>query len=204
VPYYTMPYIHGESLRARMATPLLVADALNVVRDIAAALAYAHAAGIVHRDIKPENVLLSGRVAMVADFGIAKAIVAAAGDTIGDASPASTLTLAGTSLGTPAYMAPEQVAGDTVGATADVYAWGLVAYEMFAGMHPFAGKTGAQQLMIAQIMEAPASIHDAVPDLPGHVADLVMRCLEKDPAARPQAGEELCGALAVTTTARRK
>lgn len=198
VPYYTMPYIRGESLRDRLATPLSLAEAVDIARDIAAALAYAHAAGIVHRDIKPENVLLSGRVAMVADFGIAKAIVDAAGADDGAGSPSSTLTVAGTSLGTPAYMAPEQVAGESVGAPADVYAWGLVAYEALAGKHAFAAKTTAQQLMVAQIMEAPAPVHAVAPNVPANVADLVMRCLEKDPARRPRAGEDIYRVLAVT------
>lgn len=191
VPYYIMPFIRGASLRAGMTTRLEQAAALAILRDVAAALEYAHAAGIVHRDIKPENVLLSGSLAMVADFGIAKAIVASAADR----PAAQTLTIAGTALGTPAYMAPEQVAGDDAGTPADVYAWGMLAYELLTGQHPFAGKSGSQQLMVAQMLERPPAIADRAPDLPLDVANLVMRCLEKDPGNRPAGGRELHDAL---------
>ena len=143
LPYYTMPFVRGESLRARMASgaPLSVADAIHILRDVARALAYAHGEGIVHRDIKPENVLLSGGAAVVTDFGIAKAIdISRTQD--GDSSGGGhvTLTRAGSSLGTPAYMSPEQAAGDpSVDHRADIYAWGLIAWELLAGRHPFAG-----------------------------------------------------------------
>lgn len=193
VPYYVMPFIRGASLRARMAAPLEQAAALKILRDVAAALEYAHAAGIVHRDIKPENVLLSDGGAMVADFGIAKALVASSTDR----PAAETLTIAGTSLGTPAYMAPEQVAGDVAGPAADVYAWGMVAYELLAGRHPFTDKKGSQQLMVAQMVEAPPPIGegDRAPGLPLDIASLVMQCLEKDPDRRPPGGRELHAAL---------
>lgn len=191
VPYYIMPFIAGASLRERMTTQIGQAAAVAILRDVAAALAHAHAAGIVHRDIKPENVLLSDSVAMVADFGIAKAIVAS-----GTGRPAGeTLTLAGTSLGTPAYMAPEQVAGEAAGPPADVYAWGMLAYELLTGRHPFAGKSGSQQLMVAQMVEEPPAIADCAPDLPSDLAALVMRCLAKDPEDRPEGGREVHDAL---------
>lgn len=191
VPYYIMPFVRGASLRERMVTRLEQAAALAILRDVAAALEYAHTAGIVHRDIKPENVLLSESSAMVADFGIAKAIVASAGDR----SAAETLTMAGTSMGTPAYMAPEQVAGEAAGTPADVYAWGMVAYELLTGQHPFIGRSGAQQLMVAQMLDEPPAIAERAPDLPLDIADLVMRCLEKDPGDRPAGGRELHDAL---------
>ena len=108
LPYYTMPYVEGESLRARLAHgPVAIGQAMEILRDVARALAYAHAHGVVHRDIKPDNILLSGHTAVVADFGIAKAIVAAQ-----EQSSGATLTQLGTAVGTPAYMAPEQAAGD--------------------------------------------------------------------------------------------
>jgi serine/threonine-protein kinase len=116
LPYYTMPYVDGESLRVRLLKgPVPLAEAVGVLRDVALALEYAHAHGLVHRDIKPDNVLLSGRTAVVTDFGIAKAVAASKtqapdGPAAGPAS--RTLTQLGTSLGTPAYMAPEQAAGD--------------------------------------------------------------------------------------------
>jgi eukaryotic-like serine/threonine-protein kinase len=160
VPYYTMPYVKGESLRAQMArgVALSMHDRLNVLRDMARALAYAHGEGVIHRDIKPDNILLSAGTAVVTDFGIAKAISAARTH---DGPPASTndgtLTQAGSSIGTPAYMAPEQAVGDAVDHRADLYAWGVVAYELLSGAHPFAGKTGASQLIAAHLTETPAS-----------------------------------------------
>ncbi|MGI8765107.1 MAG: serine/threonine-protein kinase [Gemmatimonadaceae bacterium] len=139
LPYYTMPFVDGESLRARLTAVgpqrLPVVDAVTILRDVAAALEYAHGRGVVHRDIKPENVLLAGRMAVVTDFGIAKAVSAA---TTVAGRPGGTLTQAGVSLGTPGYMAPEQVAGDEVDQRADIYAWGVMAYEVLVGAHPFA------------------------------------------------------------------
>jgi serine/threonine-protein kinase len=194
LPYYTMPFVRGESLRARLgrgAVPL--AEAVAILRDLATALEYAHANGIVHRDIKPENVLLSGRTAVVTDFGIAKAL--SASRTHGGAAR-DTLTQLGTSLGTPAYMAPEQAAGDPdVDARADVYAWGLVAYEVLGGAHPFAGRRTAQALLVAHLTEAPAPLATRAPDVSPALAALVARCLAKDPAERPADGGAVVCAL---------
>jgi serine/threonine-protein kinase len=134
LPYYTMPFVDGESLRARLSTQeqLTVGEVASILRDIARALAYAHERGIVHRDIKPENVLLASGAAVVTDFGIAKAISAARTD-----ADASTLTQAGTSIGTPAYMAPEQVIGDpATDFAADLYSFGCLAYELLTGETP--------------------------------------------------------------------
>src|SRR6266849_645612 len=140
--YYVMPHIEGASLRARLAHDheLPVAETVRILRDVVDALAYAHAQGIVHRDIKPANVLLSGEHALVTDFGVAKAVAASGKD--------STLTSLGVALGTPAYMAPEQAAGDPhVDARADLYAVGVVAYEMLAGRLPFTASS--PQAMLA-------------------------------------------------------
>ena len=196
LPFYTMPFVRGESLRHRMdqgAVPL--AEAVSVLRDVAKALAYAHDQGVVHRDIKPENVLLSEGTAVVTDFGIAKAMAAAKTQ-----APGGTLTQIGTSLGTPAYMAPEQAAGDDVDGRADIYAWAVMAYELLAGAHPFASRVTAQQLMAAHIAEAPHELTHANPQSPPMLAALVMQCLRKaQTPALPQLGraslKEILGAL---------
>ena len=191
LPFYTMPFVRGESLRHRMdqgAVPL--AEAVSVLRDVAKALAYAHDQGVVHRDIKPENVLLSEGTAVVTDFGIAKAMAAAKTQ-----APGGTLTQIGTSLGTPAYMAPEQAAGDEVDGRADIYAWAVMAYEMLAGTHPFASRVTAQQLMAAHISQAPRELTQTNPQLPSMLAALVMQCLRKDPNERPADARLLVTAL---------
>jgi serine/threonine-protein kinase len=186
LPYFTMPYVEGESLRTRLLRgEVSYGDAIGILRDVALALEYAHARGIVHRDIKPENVLLSGRTAVVADFGIAKAVSAARTMAPG-ASPSGTLTSIGQSLGTPAYMAPEQATGDPVDSRADLYAWGIMAYELLAGRHPFADKASTAQLMAAQVMEKPVPLSEKKPGLPPPISALVMQCIEKDPGARPE------------------
>jgi aminoglycoside phosphotransferase (APT) family kinase protein len=195
--YYTMPFVRGESLHARLQRGTVPAsDARAILRDIARALAYAHDQGVVHRDIKPGNVLLSGDAAMVADFGIAKAIAASQTEAAG-----GTLTPAGASLGTPAYMAPEQALGDEVDGRADLYAWGVMAYELLAGQHPFHDRKTAQQLIAAQISERPTPLLDQLPTGRRRnagdraLAALVMRCLEKPPAARPQSARTLLAAF---------
>ena len=150
--YYTMPYVAGESLRARLSREgeLPIPAALRIMSDITRALAYAHRHGIVHRDIKPENVLLAEGEAQVADFGIAKALSAS--------SEAGTLTSAGLALGTPVYMAPEQAMADpTTDHRADLYALGVVGYEMLAGQPPFSGRT-PQHLIAAHATETPVPL----------------------------------------------
>jgi eukaryotic-like serine/threonine-protein kinase len=122
--------------------------------DVAGALAHAHRAGVVHRDVKPENILIADGGAVVADFGIAKAIHEARAAAGGDVRRSSTLTAAGTSLGTPTYMAPKQALGDPVDHRADLYALGAVAYELLVGRAPFDGRT-AQQLLAAHATEPP-------------------------------------------------
>jgi serine/threonine-protein kinase len=195
LPYYTMPYVDGESLRARMARPVSESEAIAILRDVALALEYAHGRDVVHRDIKPENVLLSGRTAVVTDFGIAKALAAATTTSGGG----GTLTQLGTSLGTPAYMPPEQAAGDAADHRADVYSWGVMAYELLAGRHPFVDKKSAQQLIAAHIAEKPASLDSVRSGLPAKLTALVMRSLEKDPDARPQSARDLITALDVVS-----
>jgi eukaryotic-like serine/threonine-protein kinase len=190
IPYYTMPYVRGESLRARLAAgpPLGVTESVGILRDVARALAYAHSEGIVHRDIKPENVLLSHGTAVVTDFGIAKALTAARTQ---DGGQGATLTQAGGAIGTPAYMAPEQATGDTVDHRADLYSWGIMAYELLSGAHPFKQHVGPQKLIAAHITENPV----AVTGIPIPLGILVMRCMEKAPSARPGSAAELLAVL---------
>ncbi|HJR67797.1 MAG TPA: serine/threonine-protein kinase, partial [Gemmatimonadaceae bacterium] len=196
LPYYTMPFVTGESLRARMGRGRLpVHEVLRVLHDVAEALEYAHAHGVVHRDIKPENVLFAGRNAVVADFGIAKAMTAARAD-----AGMSALTLVGTSLGTPAYMAPEQAAGDHTDHRADLYAWGMMAYELLADRHPFADKKTQRQLVAAQVSETPMPLDERQPGLPPGLGALVMACLAKDPSDRPADASAVLAALASVTS----
>jgi serine/threonine-protein kinase len=191
--YYTMPYA-GESLRERLSAERLlpIVVALSILRDIAKALAFAHAKGVVHRDIKPENVLLRGGTAQVTDFGVAKAISIARTDVSAAALGSESITSEGVAIGTPAYMSPEQVSGDPeVGPRADVYAFGVVAYELFAGVHPFTGKGNLAQLMAAQVLEAPRPVAEVRREVPPELAAFVMRCLAKDPTLRFADGAEL-------------
>ena len=197
LPYYTMPFVDGLSLRARLARSgaMPVPEVVSVLRDVTRALAYAHERGVVHRDIKPENILLSGDAAVVTDFGIAKALSAAKTD-----APGGTLTQIGTSLGTPAYMSPEQASGDPdTDHRTDFYALGCVAYEMLLGEPPFAGRP-VHQLFAAHISEPPPPVGAKRTDCPPALAALVMRCLEKDPARRPQSAREILQALDTVAT----
>jgi serine/threonine-protein kinase len=193
VPWYSMPFVRGESLRARLSGAAIpVGEALSLLRNVAQALAYAHREGVVHRDIKPENILLHEGTAVVTDFGIARALSDAR---IGNVS--GTLTMLGTALGTPPYMAPEQGAGDpATDHRADLYAWGIVAYEVLAGMHPFAGKTSPHAWLVAHLTESPTPLIERAPATPAHVAALVMSCLAKDPDARPRSADVLLDVLA--------
>lgn len=201
IPYYTMPYVRGESLRARMKeSPLTLRAKVSILRDLARALQYAHGEGVIHRDIKPENILLSGDVAVVTDFGIAKAISLARENP--DAPEFMTLTQEGSTLGTPAYMAPEQISGDSIDNRADLYSWGLVAYELLSGSHPFAGKPSFQHLLIAQITEAAPSLEENVPGIPPALAQLVMKTLRKSPDARPASATEVIEGLDIPLESR--
>ena len=192
--YYTMPLIEGESLRAKLAREgeQPIPEVIRILRDVVDALACAHEHGVVHRDIKPDNVLISRHHAVVTDFGVAKALSESTGR--------SSLTSVGVALGTPAYMSPEQAAADPhTDHRADLYAVGALAYELLTGRPPFTGTT-PQQILAAQVSEAPAPLTKYRPAVPPALAALVMRCLRKSPADRWQSAEELLHHLEAMAT----
>ncbi|MGE5926648.1 MAG: protein kinase domain-containing protein, partial [Gemmatimonadota bacterium] len=183
--YYVMPYIDGESLRARLdrVGELPITEAVRVLREVADALSHAHAMGVVHRDIKPDNVMLSGRHALVMDFGVAKAVSEATGK--------NSLTTAGVALGTPTYMAPEQAAADPhLDHRVDIYALGAMGYELVAGRPPFTGRT-PQEVLGMHVTQAPEPVYRYRPGTPPALAELIMRCLAKRPSDRWQSADEL-------------
>jgi serine/threonine-protein kinase len=186
--YYVMPFMEGESLRAKLERErqLPVEDAVRIASEVAAALGYAHRQGVVHRDIKPENILLQDGHAMVADFGIALAVSEAAGQRI---------TATGLSMGTPQYMSPEQAAGDVpVDGRTDTYALGCVVYEMLTGVPPFTGRT-AQAVLSAVMTTDPLPVRQTRATVPDHLAAAVRTALEKVPADRFQDAQEFVHAL---------
>ncbi len=193
--YYVMPHIAGESLRSRIAheRALPVGEAVRILRDVCDALAYAHGHGVVHRDVKPDNVLLSGKHALVTDFGVAKAVASSSGGS-------GTLTSLGMALGTPAYMAPEQAAGDpNVDQRADLYAVGALGYELLAGRTPFGGLS-PQGMLAAQVTATPDPVTKHRDSVPPALAALIMRCLAKHPADRPQSADDVLGQLEAMAT----
>jgi serine/threonine-protein kinase len=186
--YYVMPYLKGETLRARLdrERQLPIDDALRIAREVADALSAAHALGIVHRDIKPENILLQGGHALVADFGIALAVQQAGGQR---------MTQTGLSLGTPQYMSPEQAMGErSVDARSDVYSLGAVMYEMLVGEPPFSGPT--VQTIVAKVMTerptAPTALRDTVPP---SMERAILKALAKLPADRFATADRFAEAL---------
>jgi hypothetical protein len=187
--YFTMPYISGESLRHALLAGhrFSVREVVGILRDVAGALAHAHAQGVIHRDIKPGNVLRSHAHAVVTDFGVAKAISSSM-------SPISTGGN-GIAIGSPAYMAPEQLAGDPAADhRMDIYALGLLGYELLSGRMPFQA-TSPQDTLAAQLTRAPDPIHTTRGDVPPELDAIIARCLAKNPADRPQSASEVAEAL---------
>jgi serine/threonine-protein kinase len=175
--YYVMPYVEGESLRDRLdrEKQLPLDDALSIAREVADALSYAHSRGVVHRDIKPENILLESGHAVVADFGIARAVSAAGGEK---------LTQTGLAIGTPQYMSPEQAAGEKdLDGRSDLYSLGCVLYEMLAGQPPFTGPT-VESVVHQHLVANPPPITQLRPAVPAEVAAALQRALAKTPADR--------------------
>ncbi len=194
--YYTMPWVDGESLRDRMTRErqMHIADVSRILEEVASALGYAHEEGVVHRDMKPENVLFFHGQAVVLDFGIAKALTASANND----EQSGRITQRGMSLGTPVYIAPEQAAGDPeLDHRADIYALGVVTYEMLCGHPPFSGRS-PQQVMAAHATQKPEPIAARRRDTPNELAAIVMRCLEKKPSDRPPSALHIARAVSVT------
>jgi tetratricopeptide (TPR) repeat protein len=193
--FYVMPLVEGQSLRDRLVKggALSIEEATRIIREVADALAYSHRQGVVHRDIKPENILLSSGHALVTDFGVAKAV--------SDSAASSSLTGTGVSIGTATYMAPEQASADpATDHRADIYALGVMAYEILAGQPPFTGN--AQQVVAGHLTRRPEALSAHRSTVPAPLEAIVMRCLEKNAADRPQSADEVMRALdSVSTTA---
>jgi len=188
-PYYTMPLIRGDTLRARLVKdgPLPHEEVRRILCDVVDALAHAHDHGIVHRDIKPDNIVLVGKSALVTDFGVSKALT--------PSRPEGLVTGVGVTLGTPGYMAPEQPAAEqNLDHRADIYSVGVLAYELLTGHRPFSGPT-IQRLLVAQAVETPVPIRERQPSVPPALAAIVMRCLEKRPDDRFESAHALMLAL---------
>ena len=192
--YYVMPFVEGHSLRDHLVQAggrLPVHEAVRLLRDVVDGLAHAHRHAVVHRDIKPENVMIAERHALVVDFGVAKAM--------SDANRKESLTSIGISLGTPSYMAPEQAAADQdADHRVDIYAVGVLAYELLAGRPPFTG--APQSVLTAHIMTPPEPIAKLRPELSPALSAIVMKCLEKDPVARFESADELLIEFEALTT----
>jgi serine/threonine-protein kinase len=187
--WFSMPYVEGESLRDRLAREkqLALDDALRIASEVADGLDYAHRHGVVHRDVKPENILLAEGHALVADFGISRALASE--------GPGERITESGLTVGTPAYMSPEQAAGEPVDARSDVYALGVVLYEMLAGEPPFTGST-AQAVIAKRFHSEPTPVRALRPSVPEHVDRAIARALSRVPADRFASAADLARALA--------
>src|SRR5512140_36901 len=186
--FYVMPYVQGETLRTKLdrETQFGIDEAVRITRDVADALDYAHRHGVIHRDIKPENILLHDGRPMVADFGIALALSAAAG---------GRMTETGMSLGTPHYMSPEQATADKeITGRSDIYSLGSVLYEMLAGQPPHVGGS-AQQIIMKIIAEEARPVGELRRSVPPNVAAALSRALERLPADRFDSARAFADAL---------
>ncbi|MBI3081453.1 MAG: protein kinase, partial [Gemmatimonadetes bacterium] len=186
--WYTMPYVEGEALRSRLKRErqLALDDALHIAREVAEALDYAHDHAVVHRDIKPENILLSGGHALVADFGVARAVSEAGGQLI---------TSTGSALGTPAYMSPEQGTGDPgIDGRSDIYSLGCVLYELLVGEPPFTGPT-PQAVIARHVSQPPPSLRVVRSGVPAGVEEVIHKALAKTPADRYRTATRFVEAL---------
>ena len=191
--YYVMPHVEGESLRDRLLweKQLAIDTAVNVATEVCSALAYAHSRGVVHRDIKPENILFSAGHAIVADFGIARAV----------SEGQRAITAVGIPLGTPPYMSPEQAQGlDNIDHRSDLYALACMLFEMVAGRPPFVG-VSIGKVIQQHLQSPPPSVREFRPDAPASLDPILGKALVKDPAGRYQTAEEMLGALRLVAAA---
>ena len=193
--FYVMPNADGQSLRDRLdvVKQLPVDEAVRIASEVADALDYAHRRGVVHRDIKPENIMLHDGHALVADFGVGKAVLAAAEEA------RATLTQVGVTVGTPAYMSPEQAAGDTIDGRSDLFALGCMLYEMLTGEQPFVGPT-LQATIAKRFHHVPPEVRSLRSGIPAALSETVDRLLEKDPDARTATGAMVVSALRAATS----
>jgi serine/threonine-protein kinase len=188
-PYIVSEFVDGGTLADRLNGAMKVDEVIVLLAPIASALDYAHSQGVLHRDVKPSNIMLLGDgTPVLTDFGLAKLL------------ESDTITLAGTVLGTPEYMAPELCSGEVAGPRADIYSLGVVAYEMLTARVPFKGNTPGATI-VAQISELLPPAHEVNPDLPRAVAEVLDKALSKDPDGRYETAQEFVGALAEANTA---
>jgi len=199
--FYTMPYVEAGSLRDRLRRvgPLDVGPAVHLAMEVASALAYAHAAGVIHRDLKPENIMLSPTgEAILADFGIAYALEESGGTPGPDSDPGSRLTETGVTVGTPTYMSPEQAAGDeALTGASDQYALAAVVYEALAGQPPFTG-SNARAILAKKLTTAPPPLRRLCPEVPEAVEQVLLRALSRQPSDRYEGLEAFARALSAT------
>ena len=191
--YYVMPHVEGESLRDRLLweKQMAIDTAVEVAIEVCSALAYAHSRGVVHRDIKPENILFSAGHAIVADFGIARAV----------SEGQRAITAVGIPLGTPPYMSPEQAQGlDNIDHRSDLYALACMLFEMVAGRPPFVG-VSLGKVIQQHLQSPPPSVREFRPDAPASLDPILGKALVKDPAGRYQTAEEMLGALRLVAAA---
>jgi serine/threonine-protein kinase len=188
-PYIVSEFVDGGTLADKLNGAMKVDEVVVLLTPIASALDYAHSQGVLHRDVKPSNIMLLGDgTPVLTDFGLAKLL------------ESETITLTGTVLGTPEYMAPELCSGEVAGPRADIYSLGVVAYEMLTARVPFKGNTPGATI-VAQISEPLPPAHEVNPDLPRAVAEVLDKALSKDPDGRYETAQEFVGALAEANTA---
>ena len=194
--YYAMPYIDGETLRERLEREkqLPVDEAVRIAREVASALDHAHTRGIVHRDVKPANVLFSGGEAVLADFGVARALSTAGGEK---------MTATGMAVGTSAYMSPEQGSGEEADERSDIYALGCVLYEMLAGQAPLTGVT-RQATQARRMTETPPPLHNVRTSVAVQVDQVLGKALDPVPADRYATAHEFSEALALAAEAKQE